>query len=74
MKIKVVNKSDRRPRLKPRPLSKEFLFTGVFGLVIVAWWTYFGFEGKPLDLAWGMSFMIIFLIMIIASFRSVEIS
>ena len=67
-------RSKRLIKVKQRPLSNGFLAVGILGLLLAVWWTYFGFEGKLLSLEWGITLIIFFIIMIIASFRSLEIS
>ena len=67
-------KAKRSVKVKPRPLSNSFLGVGILGLLLAVWWTYFGFEGKFLSMEWGMTLIIFFIIMIIASFKSLEIS
>ncbi len=70
-KVKIVK--TKKP-IKRIPLSQGFFMFGLLGLIVALWWTYFGFEGKKLALEWGATFIIFFIIVIIASFRSLEIS
>ncbi len=72
-KVSRVRKA-RKMNLSRRPLSQKFLFVGILGTLITIWWTYFGFEGKTLGADWGAALLIIFVVFIIASFRSIEIS
>ncbi len=83
-KNKVVKKSSKKTRSKAkkskyvkvnsRPLSQKFFFVGLVGFIISVWWTVFGLGSKPLALPWGTVLILMFLIMIVASFKSLEIS
>ena len=52
---------------KYAPIPQSVLLTGLMGFLLTAIFTYSGAIG----LSWGFSFMIVFLVMIIASFVSI---
>ena len=61
-KKKVVKKKKVRVfRLKPAPLPSSFLLTAIVGLLISILWV------LPLDLTWGVAFIIFFSLMFITS-------
>ena len=53
---------------KYAPLPQSVLLTGLMGFILSAIFTYSGTIG----LSWGFAFMIVFLMMIIASFVSIS--
>lgn len=52
--------------VKYAPLPQSILLTGIIGIIISSIFTYSG----RISLSWGFAFMLVFIIMIIASFVS----
>ncbi len=67
-------KKSRKVKIKPKPLSQAIFMIGLLGALLSIWFTYVGLEGKTLPSDWGMTLIIFFIIMVIASLRSLEIS
>ena len=66
--IEMVHPEHARERYRRVPLSNAFMLGSIVGFVAFAMYTAFG----RLDLTWGLTFCVVFMIMIIASVISVQ--
>ncbi len=62
------SKTEKKYVFKRRPLSASFMIVGLFGLIVTSVYT----VSARIPLTWGFMFIVLFLIMFIASLVSLE--